>query len=92
MSGGTTMSETARRIVAVVTVILLGLFGAVWVGANPIGGGILLALAAFRLGALVRKLRADAETERLRQRLAQIDRELEEPRRAGDAHRDPQEP
>ncbi len=86
------MSDTAGRIVAVVTVILLGLFGVVWVGANPIGGGILLALATFRLVALVRKLRSDAETERLRHRLAQIDRELEEPAGAGDADRDPKDP
>jgi len=88
----TSMSETAQRIVAVVTVLLLGLFGVVWVGANPVGGGILLALATFRLVALVRKLRSDAHTERLRHRLAQIDRELEEPGGPGDTHRDSQPP
>ncbi len=33
-----------RRIVGVLTVLLLGLFGVVWVGANPLGGGVLLAL------------------------------------------------
>ncbi len=68
-----------RRIVGVLTVLLLGLFGVVWVGANPLGGGVLLALAFVRLVLLVRELGTAASLEHLRARLATLDRELDGP-------------
>lgn len=70
------MPQSVRRIVGVLTVLLLGLFGVVWVGANPIGGGILLTLSFLRLVVLVRDLRGAAHAEELLARLAQLDKEI----------------
>lgn len=67
-----------RRVVGVLTVLLLGLFGVVWVGANPVGGGVLIALSVIRLVMLVRELGGDAKSEALRARLADLDKEIAE--------------
>ena len=67
----------ARRVAGALTIILLGIFGVVWVGSNRIGGGILLGLALTRAVLLVRELREDRVTRDLRKRLAQLDSEID---------------
>jgi hypothetical protein len=79
-------------MVGVLTVLILGIAGVVWVGASPLGGGAVLAMAAVRLVLLVRELRHGVRSEELHRRLAQLDKEIAESDTRLEGQDDPGDP